>query len=129
MRNLGPGRKFVSRKFQSSLFFLETSSFAIRILLAPEQGYLNEKRLGPTSSNLRWKWFNNIEDEIEPFYLTPNYNSSILFDCRYRVTSDYLNKLFLSSNELCNGLKLFKIWLEQRQLSYVRGKQKNVLIK
>ena len=100
-------------------FFLETSSFAIRILLAPEQGYINEKRLGSTSSNLRWKWFNN-EEENEPFYSTPNYNSSILYDCRCRETSNYLNKIFSSSNELCNGLKLFKIWLEQRQLSYVR---------
>ncbi|CAF2982692.1 unnamed protein product [Rotaria sp. Silwood2] len=99
----------------------EKSSFAIRILLAPEQDYFNEKRLLPTSSNLRWKWFNDNEDEVEPFYSTPNYNSSILFDCRYRSTSDYLNKLFLSSNELCNGLKLFKIWLEQRQLSHGFG--------
>jgi len=106
--------------FNSLGLFLETSSFAIRILLAPEQGYFNEKRLGPTSSNLRWKWFNNIEEDIEPFYSTSSYNSSILFDCRYRETSDYLNKIFLSSNELINGLKLFKIWLEQRQLSYVK---------
>jgi len=100
--------------------FLETSSFAIRILLAPEQGYFNEKRLLPTSSNLRFKWFNDIEDDNEPFYSTPNYNSSILFDCRCRETSDYFDKLFLSSTELCNGLKLFKIWLEQRQLTHVR---------
>ncbi|CAF0827834.1 unnamed protein product [Rotaria sordida] len=100
----------------------EKSSFAIRILLAPEQDYFNEKRLLPTSSNLRWKWFNDTnEDEIETYYSTPNYNSSILFDCRYRSTSDYLNELFLSSNELCNGLKLFKIWLEQRQLSHGFG--------
>ncbi|CAF4667241.1 unnamed protein product [Rotaria sp. Silwood1] len=99
----------------------EKSSFAIRILLAPEQDYFNEKRLLPTSSNLRWKWFNDNDDEIESFYSTPNYNSSILFDCRYRSTSDYLNKLFISSNELCSGLKLFKIWLEQRQLSHGFG--------
>ncbi|CAF3563201.1 unnamed protein product [Adineta steineri] len=99
----------------------ETSSFAIRILLAPEKDYFNEKRLLPTSSNLRWNWFNDIKEENEPFYATPNYNSLVLFDCRYRETSDYLNKIFSSSNELCNGLKLFKIWLEQRQLSYGFG--------
>ncbi len=103
------------------LFFsIETSSFAVRILLAPEQNYFNEKRLIPTSSNLRWNWFDNIEDKPEPFYPTPNYNSSILVDCRSRATSEYLTKLFFTSNELSNGLKLFKIWLEQRQLSYVR---------
>ncbi|CAF1245798.1 unnamed protein product [Adineta steineri] len=78
----------------------ETSSFAIRILLAPEKDYFNEKRLLPTSSNLRWNWFNDIKDENEPFYPTPNYNSLVLFDCRYRETSDYLNKIFSSSNEL-----------------------------
>ncbi|CAF4266683.1 unnamed protein product, partial [Adineta steineri] len=98
-----------------------TSSFAIRILLAPEKDYFNEKRLLPTSSNLRWNWFNDNKEENEPFYATPNYNSLVLFDCRYRETSDYLNKIFSSSNELCNGLKLFKIWLEQRQLSYGFG--------
>lgn len=107
--------------------FLETSSFAIRILLGPEQDYFNEKRLGPTSSNLRWKWFNNdnnLEEENEPFYPTPNYNLSILFDCRYKQTTIYLTKIFLSSNELSNGLKLLKIWLEQRQLSFVRRRLK-----
>ena len=103
--------------------FLETSAFALRILLAPEQGYFNEKRLIPTSSNLRWKWFQSNDESSEPFHPTPNYNSSILFDCRARATSEYLQKLFLSSNELANGLKLFKIWLEQRQLSSVRRRK------
>ncbi|CAM4821656.1 unnamed protein product [Rotaria magnacalcarata] len=99
----------------------ETSSFAIRILLAPEKDYFSEKRLLPTSSNLRWNWFTGNKEENEPFYSTPNYNASVLFDCRYRSTSEYLTELFLSSNELCNGLKLFKIWLEQRQLSHGFG--------
>lgn len=60
------------------------------------------------------------DDDTEPFYSTPNYNASILFDCRYKETTDYLNQIFTSSNELSNGLKLFKIWLQQRQLSSVR---------
>lgn len=118
------GNKTIFNDEMNLLHFLETSSFAIRILLAPEQGYFNEKRLGPSSSNLRWKWFHNIEEEeTEPFYSTPNYNSSILFDCRYREISDYLNQCFSASNELCNGLKLFKIWLQQRQLSDVRERK------
>ena len=100
-------------------FFLETSSFAIRILLAPEQDYFNEKRLIPSSSNLRWKWFADPTEEDERFYPTPNYNSAILFDCHIRTTSEYLQEVFRSSTELINALKLFKIWLEQRQLSDV----------
>lgn len=99
--------------------YLETSSFAIRILLAPEQDYFNEKRLIPTSSNLRWNWFADLSDSDEPFYPTLNYNSSVLFDCHIRITSEYFQRMFLSSNELINALKLFKIWLEQRQLSEV----------
>ncbi|CAF1346478.1 unnamed protein product, partial [Adineta ricciae] len=96
----------------------ESSAFAIRIILAPEQNSFKEKRFLPTSSNLRWNWFaGDGKEENEPFYPTPNYNSSILFDCRCRETSEYLKKIFSSSKELCNGLKLFKIWLEQRQLS------------
>ena len=102
---------------------LETSSFTIRILLAPEQNYFNEKRLSRTASNLRWQWFNGDSSETnsadEPFYPTPTYNTSILFDCRLRATSDYLHQLFAGQKELLNGLRLFKIWLEQRQLSQV----------
>jgi len=99
----------------------ESSNFAIRIRLAPEQDYLNEKRLKPQSSNLRWKWFDDKFEQDEPFYSTPNYNSAILYDCHLRLTSDYLKNLFLSSNELTHALKLFKIWLEQRQLTHGFG--------
>ena len=69
------------------------------------------------------KWFEEKEnDDKETFYSTPNYNSSILFDCRLRSNSKYLIEIFSSHTELSNGLKLLKIWLEQRQLSQVKEK-------
>jgi len=93
----------------------EISKFAVRILLAPEENYLNEKRLSSSSSNLRSKWFDENDDET--FVPTPNYNNLILFDCRLRSTSKSLKKTFREKRELINGLKLVKIWLEQRRLS------------
>lgn len=62
-------------------------------------------------------WTNNVRGESSELLLpTPHYNSSILRDLTVTKNEEFLKKSLNSHQSVLDGIKLLKIWLQQRGL-------------
>lgn len=61
-------------------------------------------------------WTNNVRGESSELLPTPHYNTSILRDLTAKKNEDFLKKSLNSHQSVLDGIKLLKIWLQQRGL-------------
>ncbi|GFO37979.1 nucleolar protein 6-like [Plakobranchus ocellatus] len=88
----------------------------------PESGAFKESRFHVSKNNVRPGWFfeksDPTKDDVDAESLpgTPYYNSSILHDLCWAKNGKFVEKFLGGSEGVRDGIKLLKVWLNQREL-------------
>lgn len=101
----------------------------IRCHICPATDSLKHDRFHPTKSNVRVSWFSGIDSEDSVLRPTPHYNSLILADMLFIHHREHIRTALLNdSEEICNAIKLLKIWIQQRELEQGQGSFSGYLV-
>lgn len=104
-----------------------TGHVKIRLHFTPPENFFELRRFHPDTNNVRFKQFFNCSSEQEDdiVFSTPNYNQTILLDLLMLQNHKFIKSVLpsacgiINSNNICEAIKLLKIWLEKRYLNQV----------
>ncbi|BFY97446.1 hypothetical protein BsWGS_00486 [Bradybaena similaris] len=103
----------------------DSKSVQLCLHAVPETDTFKLSRFHVAKNNVRPKWFFGSEgagtdcadDDDSSLPATPFYNSNTLHDLCMSTNDAFIEKMLKGSEGLCQGIKLLKVWLRQRELS------------